>query len=125
MKLQTVVTETKDIDIELPVFWKKQDEEKYIGIIDELNCIKFNSNEKGDYKSLSHLEYWLVSGDVREAYSHWEKISEETFLEAHSSFLSSLSMKPVLIEKNTDDLKGVLPMSETDQEIENELNRTP
>lgn len=110
MKIKTNITETREVDIELPVFRKEigYGSTSYLAVIEASHVHTIYSNKEAGHTTVTTCEFWIKETDVVKAVNTWEEVTEEEFLEAHETALKSLSLRPVLCE--------------IDREIEDELN---
>lgn len=107
MNITTKSTVTKDIEISVPMFKKKNDDwQYYVAILNDKTGISITLSEETGYFNITHSPPHAMDHSIIPALN-WEDISEEEFLEAHEKALQSLSLKPQLVEDNPNDLKGV------------------
>lgn len=102
LTIKKEVEETIHLDI--PCFFKLQNEQKYLAILSEEQVISIINRD--GWKSYQNADSWLFKSDIKTALTEWVKIDEREFLEAHEQFLKSLSLEPVLTDP--DDLKNIL-----------------
>ena len=95
LKVKKEVEETVNID--LPVFFKAKNEQRYIGILNEDQVISF-SQSKG-LANYSNGDLWLFKSNIKEAINEWEPITEEQFLLIHQDFLNMQSLSPQLVNE--------------------------
>lgn len=102
MKLQTTITQTKEIEITLPVFYKENVvSDNYLAVLNEQTAISLFINKAGTYTSIIHTTPEDLSGEIRRAYNNhkeWTVISEVDFLQAYDDALSAISLRPQLRE---------------------------
>lgn len=110
MKIKTSITQSTEVEVTLPFFRKYTESDGWtyiIGIFNESQSVKITTYRL-KYTNITHTEPMHISSEIPKA-MEWEEISEEQFLEEHETALRSLSLVPQL--------------TETDKEIEDELNR--
>lgn len=110
MKLYYESKDTKEVEIHLPIFRKEITVGgaivKYGAVLSDETFISVL--KIGDTTSVKHGPAARNNGDIAEMFATWETIDEEEFLKIHEETRQSLSLKPVLSEKNPDDISGVL-----------------
>jgi hypothetical protein len=106
MTVKTKQTTEHEIQIPIPFFRKKVEGTftEYLAMLSE-DYVHGACNSK----NTSYVEIrpkWVKEGDIVTAINEWEPIAETEFLSAYNNILSSLSLKPSLVN-NPDDLKEV------------------
>lgn len=106
MKLTTTITQTKELDILLPLFYKLDEYgTTYIAVLNEQTFIKLYINRKGDFVSIVHCVPNKNNGEeILKAMNSWEAIKEQEFLSAYDDALSAISLRPKLNESFVDSL---------------------
>lgn len=106
MKLTTQITQTKELDILLPLFYKENDYgTTYLAVLDEQTFIKLFIGTRGDFVSIVHsCPAKDNSEDIVRAMKNWEAIKEQEFLQAYDDALSAISLRPKLNESFVDSL---------------------
>lgn len=106
MKLQTTITQTKELDILLPLFYKKVEYgTNYIAVLNEQTFISLFISHNGDMVSIMHsVPDKRNSEEIVKAMKSWEAIKEQEFLSAYDDALSAISLRPKLNEGFVDSL---------------------
>lgn len=106
MKLQTTITQTKELDILLPLFYKKENYgTDYLAVLNEKTLIKVFVSLEGDCVTVLHtVPDYSNSEYILTAMKEWEAIKEQEFLSAYDDALSAISLRPKLNESFVDSL---------------------
>lgn len=109
MKLQTTITQTKELDILLPLFYKQQGcGINYLAVLDEKTLIELFISMEGDMVTILHaVPEDRHSKDILKAMREWEAIKEQEFLSAYDDALSAISLRPKLNESFVDTLQSL------------------
>lgn len=106
MKIKTIVTEIKELDIELPFFKKSITStiQQYIAVMPDETLIDLFVSD-----TLTILKHCVIVGKERDliAATKWADMTEDEFLAAHANALKNLSLVPVL-QYDPDDLKDII-----------------
>lgn len=126
MKLQTTITQTKEIEITLPVFFKENASwDNYIAVINEQTAIHLYISKDGEYTSITHTTPDMKNLEIKRALDtkDWSKISEVDFLQAYDDAISSISLRPQLHDGEPQDFLSDL--NKLDLKRNDTLNTTP
>jgi hypothetical protein len=98
MKIKITKTETTDLHITPPIYWKQPGKKSYLGYLSDEQIIEFTSNGER-YKSVGHFGSFLGQSRVESAFNEWEEIGEDVFLQEHEIMLREMSLVPTLTER--------------------------
>lgn len=106
MLLKTQITETKEIEITLPVFFKENASwDNYLAVLNEQTAIDLYISKDGDYTSITHTIAEMKNDKILKAIDEkWSRVSEVDFLQAYDDAISSISLRPKLNENFVDSL---------------------
>jgi len=99
MKIKTTILQSIEAEIAFPIFRKNVvgNDERYFAALNEETVIKwFRLHEYTSYQSGNVKTF---ETETIEAFTKWETIDEEEFIEAHSKLLESMSLSPKLIQQ--------------------------
>ena len=101
MKIKLTVKHETEINIELPIFYKRPTEgfkvDEYLGVLDDDHVINLYIGDS--YESLNHATVENYKEKITEAVTKWNRITEFEFMEAYEHYVSHLSLKPILVDK--------------------------
>jgi hypothetical protein len=96
MTIQITKTETKDIEVPVPSFWKADLLfTEYTAILNEHTAIHFQTS--CDYTTLQHGEPGEMNEYLETAHRTFDLCTETEFMEAYNKTLKSLSLQPELV----------------------------
>jgi hypothetical protein len=93
MTIQITKTETKDIEVPVPSFWKG--DSSYTAVVDEQTAIHLFIGR--DYLSIQHGTPEEMKGRIEMAHKCDHLCTETEFMEAYNKTLKSLSLQPELV----------------------------
>jgi ferredoxin-NADP reductase len=94
MTIQITKTETKDIEVPVPSFWKSNIG-NHTAIIDEQTAVHFYVGK--DYTSVQHGTPEELKERIEIAHRIFDLCTETEFMEAYNKTLKSLSLQPELV----------------------------
>lgn len=101
MKIKLTVKHETEINIELPVFYKRPtgplSVKELLAVLDDDHIINLYIGDS--YESLNHATVENYKEKITEAFTNWERITEFEFMEAYEHYVSHLSLKPILADK--------------------------
>lgn len=97
MIIKTKQTTEHEIEITIPFFRKRIEHgfSEYLAMLTEGHVNTISQSEHSQMIGIQPK--WVKEGDIVKAFREWEEITEEEFLNAHKSALSSLSLEPTLV----------------------------
>lgn len=113
MQIKTNVTTERVANVNIPSFWMYESSSgsirEYIAVLDEKTAVKLFTSD--NYSHVAHTTPGGASKEIVDAsdgLGGMKPIGEEQFLAAHRETLRSLSLDPVLVDNDPNDLKEVL-----------------
>ncbi len=109
--MKTITRQSKQgtVEICLPIFRKTTTVYgkvvKYIAVLESEQVISIVKMD--DFVSVVHCNIKTTPEDIVSVFATWETIDESDFIKYHESELRSLSLTPVLVEPDPNDLKDI------------------
>jgi hypothetical protein len=98
MTIQITKTETKDIEVPVPSFWKSNtvSKQEYTAILDKSTAISLVLISD-DYTIIQHCTPEDLRHKIESAFKSFDLCTETEFMEAYNKTLKSLSLQPELV----------------------------
>jgi hypothetical protein len=93
MTIQITKTETKDIEVPVPSFWKN--DTAYTAVVDNKTAINLYADN--DYTAIQHGTIEELKSFIAIAHNSFDLCTETEFMEAYNKTLKSLSLQPELV----------------------------
>jgi len=100
MKLKIQVTQTNEVEIMLPLFFKEERCENYLAILDEKTAIDLYISSSGDYVNITNTTPDKRASEIDRALNSWRQITETEFFSAWDDAYCSISLRPKLSTGN-------------------------
>lgn len=96
MNITIEKTVTEEIQIAIPCFWKREDNKRFVSVVDDKTAVSMLLLE--NYTAIAHGTPEELKSAIKDAYESLDLCSEEEFLNAYNKTVRSISLKPELSE---------------------------
>lgn len=87
-------TQTEQIELQVPCFFRDKAEKNYVGVLDEKTVVAIYKS--GTLTIIKNGTLNILFVDLREAYQHFHSCTETEFMEKYDQVVESISLHPKL-----------------------------
>lgn len=87
-------TQTEEIELQVPCFFRDKAEKNYVGVLDEKTVVVVYKSE--NFTIIKNSTPDVLSLDLKEAYSKFHSCTETEFMEKYDQVVESISLHPKL-----------------------------